>query len=357
MQDCEVLKGKPLRKRKNRIESIRLGVQVISLVTVLWIGFRFYLWAHAMEQGRLEGFRPPGVEGFLPISALISLRHLFLTGEASRVHPAGLVLLVLILANGLLLKRSFCSWICPVGTISESLSSIGHKLTRRRLRLPTAIDYPLRGLKYLLLAFFLYAVFVKMSPPEITRFLNSPYNKVADIKMLEFFVHPSSFTVNVLLGLVVLSTVIPYFWCRYLCPYGAFLAGLSLLSPVKIRRDPQSCIDCGLCTKACPAHLKVDKLTRVDSDECFGCNSCVAACPVPIALSMGLPGRRRRTFSPTVYALLVAGLFFGGIGLAKLAGYWRNQITSEEYLRRTSEINGPQYTHIRGRVPEYGPQD
>lgn len=353
----EVLKGPALRRRRSRIENLRLCVQVLSLVTILWIGIQFYLWVEAMQHGRMEGTRPPGVEGFLPISALISLRYLFLNGEASRIHPAGLVLLVLILANGLLLKRSFCSWICPVGTISESLATAGRALTRRRLRLPRVLDVPLRGIKYLLLAFFLYAVFVQMAPGEVSRFLNSPYNKVADIKMLQFFAHPSPLTVKVLLVLTATSILVPYFWCRYLCPYGAFLAFLSLFSPVKIRRDPISCIDCGLCAKACPSHLKVDKLVRVDSDECTGCVSCVASCPVPIALGLGLPGKKRRTLSPALYAALLFGLFFGGIGVARLAGYWRTEITAAEYQRRIAEIDNPRYSHARGQVPAYGPQD
>lgn len=352
-----VLKGPALRSRRTRMEMVRLAVQVLSLLTILWVGFQFYVWVEAMEQGRIEGTRPPGVEGFLPISALISLRYLFLTGEASRIHPAGLVLLLLIVANGLLLKRSFCSWICPAGTISESLSTVSRALTKRRLRLPRALDFPLRSIKYLLLAFFLYAIFIQMAPHEVGRFLNSPYNKVADIKMLQFFVHPSPLTVKVLLGLLAASLLVPYFWCRYLCPYGALLAGLSLLSPVKIRRDPISCIDCGLCAKACPSHLKVDRLVSVNSDECTGCVSCVASCPVPIALGMGLPGKRRRTLSPAFYAALVFTLFFGGIGAAKLAGYWRSEITPEEYKHRISEINGPKYHHARGQVPDYDPGD
>ena len=48
---------------------------------------------YGLEAGRVVGERPPGVEGFLPIAALLSLRHLFTTGEVHPVHPAGLVIL------------------------------------------------------------------------------------------------------------------------------------------------------------------------------------------------------------------------------------------------------------------------
>jgi len=50
--------------------------------------------------------RPPGVEGFLPISALISLKYWTLTGVINNVHPSGLFVLIALVAVGLLLKKA-----------------------------------------------------------------------------------------------------------------------------------------------------------------------------------------------------------------------------------------------------------
>jgi polyferredoxin len=351
-----ILRGPAYRQRRDRIERLRLAVQLFSLAVIVWIGVEFVLWIHTLQHGHLQGGRPPGVEGFLPISALISLRYLFQTGAWAKVHPAGLAILLLAVANGLLLKKSFCSWICPIGLISESIGSVGQKFFRRRLRLPRWADLPLRGIKYLLLAFFLVVVFVQMSPLEVERFLNSPYNKMADLKMLDFFIHVSPLALKVLVGLLISSFLIPYFWCRYLCPYGALLGGLSLLSPLKIRRDPVSCIDCGLCAKACPTLIRVDVAGSVRSDECFGCLSCVGACPVPAALQLR-PPRSRRRVRPLIFALLVVGLFYGGIQAARLCHLWENGITPAEYQRRMGEIDSPKYSHARGQVPDYAPGD
>jgi polyferredoxin len=175
--------------------------------------------------------------------------------------------------------------------------------------------------------------------------------------MLLFFTEISSFSLKVLIGLVALSLVIPYFWCRYLCPYGALLGVLSLASPLKVTRHAKACIDCNLCNQACPSLLPVDRLERVSSDECVGCLSCVAACPAPEALQLETPRFWRRAVRPTVFAALVVVLFFGGIQAAKLAGYWQTDITDAEYRKRAAEINSPKYHHAQGEVPPYTPED
>ncbi len=351
MPSTEVLKGPALRARRRRIEWSRHLVQAGFLLAVLWIGWEFVRWVHGLEAGRVVGERPPGVEAFLPIAALLSLRHLATTGEIHPVHPAGLAILVLVLGIGLLAKKAFCSWVCPIGTLSEMLAGLSQRLFRRKLRLPRPLDLPLRSLKYLLLAFFVHAVFFQMGPAAVADFLDSPYNRVADVKMLYFFERLSPFALGVLVGLAVLSVVVPYFWCRYLCPYGALLGALSLLSPLKVTRHAPSCIDCSLCTKACPSHLPVARLARVSSDECFGCLSCVAACPVTRALRVETPAPWRRAVRPAAFAALVVGLFVVGTVLARATGHWKNAITNEEYANRVRTIDSPAYGHAQGRVP------
>jgi polyferredoxin len=122
----------------------------------------------------------------------------------------------------------------------------------RRLFLPRWLDIGLRGLKYLLLGFFVWAV-TSMAADELAAFMNSPYGVIADVKMLNFFRHIGE-TGAIILGVLVLaSLLIQNFWCRYLCPYGALLGIAALFSPARIRRNPETCIDCAKCAKACPS--------------------------------------------------------------------------------------------------------
>lgn len=345
------LPGAELRQRQRRIVWARRLVQGGFLLAVLWIGISFARWVHGLEQGVLVGSRPPGVEGFLPIAALLSLRHLAETGLVHPVHPAGLVILLLVIGVSFIARKAFCSWACPVGAICEAVDSASVRLFRRRLSLPRWLDLPLRSLKYLLLAFFLWVVLFQMDGRAVADFLDSPYNRVADVKMLYFFQRLSTTGAVVLGGLGLLSLLVPYFWCRYLCPYGGLLGAVSLFSPLGVTRHAASCIDCGLCTRACPSRLPVARLARVRSSECVGCLSCVAACPVPRALRVETPAPWPYVVRPAFFAALVIGILGGGILLARAVGPWHNAITDAEYAERIRAIDGPAYAHERGRVP------
>ena len=72
---------------------LRLLVQWSLLALCLLLGVRFGLFVRHFESfGQTPAYaRPPGVEGFLPISALISLKYFLLTGIINRIHPSGLV--------------------------------------------------------------------------------------------------------------------------------------------------------------------------------------------------------------------------------------------------------------------------
>jgi polyferredoxin len=324
-----------IKERKSATE-IRAYVQLFFFLVTLWVGTDFYLFVSGLGKGIVLQ-RPPGVEGFLPISALISCRYFILTGIVNHIHPSGLFILIAVLLVSTSMKKGFCGWICPVGYISESLYQLGAKMFGRNLRLPRWADIPLRSTKYLILGFFMTAVST-MSVVELGSFIHSDYNKVADIKMYMFFAHITTFALAVIGGLLLLSLLYKNFWCRYACPYGALLGITSLISPLKIRRLEQTCIDCGKCADACPSHLPVDKLTVVNSAECIACYSCIEACPIRDTLKFSLT-TGSRGLSQKQYAFVLLGIFLGIIGVAMLLGFWQNSITGAEYIHLFKDID------------------
>lgn len=345
----------PVRKRlvrrtaPDRSQYYRRAFQLAFLVLNLWLGTTFYLWVHRLEAGTGEGStsRPPGVEGWLPIAGLMNFKYLIATGHIPTIHPAALFLFITFVAIAFLFRKAFCSWLCPVGTLSEYLWHCGRILLRRNFHLPKWLDLPLRSLKYLLLGFFVWAV-GNMSADAIEQFMRSPYGLVADVRMLNFFRYLGETAAIVLALLVVASALIQNFWCRYLCPYGALLGLASLLSPLRIRRAEAACIDCAKCAKACPSALPVDRLITIKSAECTGCMECVAACPAEGALQMAVPqwthAPERGRVPPWAMALGVALLFFGIVGLARSAGGWDGHVPGYVYRQlvpRASDVSHP----------------
>lgn len=341
------MKKKIIRNTDKPVQKYRFIVQSSFAALCVWIGIDFYRFVHFLEtNGAVQFFnRPPGVDGFLPISSMMSLYLFLSTGEIHSADPAGIFIFIAILIMSFVFGKSFCSWLCPVGFISELIGDFGEKIFKRKLTLPRWIDIPLRSLKYLLLGFFLYSIFFLMDISTVKAFLDSPYNQVADLKMYYFFADISRFTLIVLGSLFILSVFIRNFWCRFLCPYGALLGIISFFSPNKIKRNPVSCIDCGLCAKACPSAIKVDKVITVYSDECNSCLSCVDACPVADTLEMK-PLFIKKKVSKKYVVFGVVIIFLSITGIAMLTGHWQNNITKEEYLIHYKLMNS--YGHPMG---------
>jgi len=177
-----------------------------------------------------------------------------------------------------------------------------------------------------------------MTAAALNDFMLAPFGIIADVKMLNFFRDLGFIGVAVLGSLVIFSVLIRNFWCRFLCPYGALMGLVSALSPVRVRRDAQACIDCGKCNKAC--------LLQIQSLECTSCMECVAVCPAENALQLalsrrgsapaaGTPGTRwrGRTVQPRTVVAVLALLFFGLIGAAYATGHWQTDIPRDVYMQ------------------------
>lgn len=295
---------------------------------------------HLAAHGRRDR-RRTGVEAFLPISGLMGLLDWGYQGSLNVIHPAATVLVLVAIAIALLVRKAFCSWICPVGFLSELLARLGRVAFGRNYRPWKWLDIPLRSLKYVLMGFFVLSI-IGMGRAALTEFLTSPYNKVADVKMGLFFTQMNAVGLGVMATLVIGSVFIHGLWCRYLCPYGALLGLFSWASPTRVRRKADACVSCGMCDKACMARLPVSSRASISSVDCTGCLNCVAVCPVKDALAVHVG---RRTVTPLAYAAAVVGLFLAGYVGARATGTWDNAITDREYMERIQNIESGEYGH------------
>lgn len=173
-----------------------------------------------------------------------------------------LLLLVFTLVTTLLWGRVFCSSLCPFGALQDLITA----LVPRRWKMSPAARLHDRAiyLKYGILAALLLMAVVYAELSLFQYF--EPFGTL-------FFFSGSLLLWSILLGMLAACVIIPRFYCRYLCPLGAALGIVSLLSPLRIKRVPQ-CQVCRMCEQACPTGaIRAD---QIDFKECVRCDICEA---------------------------------------------------------------------------------
>lgn len=291
---------------------VRMIVQIGFLLFLTWVGFR-----HSMLGGGPGG--APAVDALCPFGGMESL-YMFLTsgGWLRRVAPSALILLIGVILMTIVSGRTFCGWICPLGTLGELSAKIGNRLGIRKSELPPAIDSRLRYLKYVIFLVIIYftwkmgtLVWRDYDPWVAYMHLSSGFSEMAE--------KPWAFII--LFGAVILASFkIERFWCRYLCPLGALLAPLQKISFIKVHRNNSHCINCHLCSSNCPVRLDPESSETVKSAECIACGRCVESCPKGNALFFGIGKRTLKTLSVGLVGLFI---FFGTYGYAKFSKIWQ----------------------------------
>ncbi len=295
---------------KNKISTyLRL---VVLFLLLAWVTYGSYL--HQI----LGGAKAASIHALCPFGALESLYALIFLGTfIQKVYVGTFVLLAITVILAIVFRRSFCGLLCPFGALQELFAKIGQKILGKRMEVPKAIDVPLRYLKYLILPLTLllawYFSTLWISPVD-------PYSAYAHLTNVGGAIaeEPLAIVGFILLGLTIIgSFVYDRFFCKYLCPAGAFYAIIGKISPTFVERNNHLCIHCKACTKVCPMNIDVEKGFKIKNSECINCNECVNVCPKKGALEVKVAGK---TMSTLVILLLVVGLFFGTIFLAQYTG-------------------------------------
>ncbi|KNZ69551.1 4Fe-4S ferredoxin [Thermincola ferriacetica] len=320
--------------------TFRAVCQFFIIGVMIYAGWNFYgFYEYLRGNGEiLAPYRPPVVEAFLPFAAVVASKVMFVTGEIDSVHPAGLVIFIAILLTAWIFRRGFCSWICPIGTLSEYLGKLGQKVMGRNLMMPKWLDILLLVLKYVtLLVILKLLLFLPTTEAEI--FMQTPFYKISDIKMLEFYLNIGLVGILVIIILMSLSFLFKTFWCRYLCPYGALLGIIGIFSPVVLKKNNNSCIKCNKCNQVCPNKVNIkEKNQIVISTECIGCTSCVSTCPQPDTLKFTAFGQLQ--VSPLVYSVGVLAVFFGVIVIGMLTGHWESSLDISDFKSLYQQMLG-----------------
>ncbi|MDM7917457.1 MAG: 4Fe-4S binding protein [Candidatus Eisenbacteria bacterium] len=282
------------------LRRVRIAVQLASLALFL------YLLARTVGIG--EDQLGPPVRIFLEIDPLIGITTWLRTGALHGLLPLSLATLAL----AFLLGRSFCGWICPLGTLSQASG----RLRRPRATEKTADRYrPSQRWKvWILLAVLAssaagFLVTGILDPitilvrslalglgPAMESTIRAGANGLAATPAggvtdrVYFYIrdhamapHPPRFEQGMLLtGILILLLGLAWirkrFWCRTLCPLGALLGICAHAGTLRLRQDDVTCTSCALCTFHCQGAADPHKPGGWRASECFVCGNCTAAC-------------------------------------------------------------------------------
>jgi MauM/NapG family ferredoxin protein len=249
---------------------------------------------------RLPDWLPADI--YLRIDPLLGINAVI----ASREVIVRVLWSLLLVGATLAVGRFFCAYVCPLGASIDGLDAL---LFRKKKRPGLKTDSALRRWKYFLLIVTIAAALTGVSLVyflDPIAFLTRLYTFVLHplaIAVLNLFLdllrplsrgfgwvglshlhytqpvyYMTAVTLAIFVAIIALGHWAPRFWCRYLCPLGAFL---SLLSPLGVfkRRVSEACNRCMACQKGCPMGAIDDDPVKTRGPECIQCRACAGICP------------------------------------------------------------------------------
>ena len=192
------------------------------------------------------------------------------------VINAGVLLVIFAFLFTLIFGRFFCGWACHFGAIQELCWYILKKLNIT----PKTIDSKLVTILPLIILLNFYVI------PNIYHAYNNQWSLSIAINQPEIWEFLPGFIIGSLTFLID-GFLIVYFlgkkgFCRFICPWGAFLKIPTSLALFKVRKTGD-CTLCHVCTSECPIGIdvsyEINKFDKVVSSNCTSCMNCTSGCP------------------------------------------------------------------------------
>jgi len=316
----------------NKTKLLFQTVIILLIIVLLIIGFA-------------DKTKKADFEAYCPFGGLVSLGSKFQLGSMScSMNETQVFMGIFLLIGVILFSKLFCGYVCPIGTITEWLNKLFTRF-KFSIVLKGKTDRILRLGKYVLLGFATYftattsELWCKKIDPYYATMTGFGSDTVLIIGILTIFT------------VVVLSVLIRFFWCKYVCPLGAlsnifsnilitapilviyfglYLFGIKLhilwlilalclsgalteilrykffsVSPFRIRIDKNTCTACGNCDDNCPQGIPVSSYAKVTHPDCTLCLDCTKECSGNGSIQLN---KRNYTWVPPVALIVLFGL-------------------------------------------------
>lgn len=270
---------------KSSAHRIRLFVQIFFFILIALITLSKVL----SESGyTIPLLSTASLHALCPFGGVVSIYQYATTGTIiKKVHESSLILMYIVILLTLLFGGVFCGWVCPLGSLQEWLGKIGRKIFKNKYNafIPSGIDKYLRYLRYGVLAWVIYATAVT---GKIIFEEYDPY-----YALFNFWSSEITISALTILGITIIASIfVERPWCKYACPYGAFIGLGNLIRIFKIRRNGSTCISCKSCDRNCPMNINVSDNSAVRNHQCITCLKCTSeqSCPVDNTVDLSLKG-------------------------------------------------------------------
>ena len=218
------------------------------------------------------------------------------------VLAVNVVVVVFFLLVTLLVGRTYCSVICPMGVMQDVFGHIGGKVKKNRFHYT-------KGLPWLRVAMLVVFVLLMVLGLNSIAVLIAPYSAYGRIASNLFqpvymwinnlcayfaeragsyaFYHVDVWVKSgVVLAVAAVTLVVIGFmsfrwgrlWCNTICPVGTVLGFVSKFSLFRPVIDTTKCNGCGKCAKNCKSMCINPKEHTIDMSRCVSCMDCIENC-------------------------------------------------------------------------------
>ena len=270
----------------SKIRDIQLNFMTVRWIVMI-LSFVFFVYGSSIFGGwisrnvEIPTFACATYWGTALESSCYAFSHFdYLFGEHSTIEIV--IFFISFFAFTIIFGRTLCGFVCPFGLIQDFIYEIRQLFRARGISFNERIYSILRLIKWQMLLFFLGAWtlgvnFCNFCPAIIT----TP--AFAGMKL--------SLYVSGFLAVVVL--VLGFFkrriWCN-VCPLGYMIGLFNKISLFKLKKNCQSCTECGACYEACPMGIKSIYTERnkidITTSDCIMCGECIKKCPENDALAI-----------------------------------------------------------------------
>jgi len=321
--------------------------------------FALFLWfcIVATVGERFWQIRNWPINWFLQLDPLVALSTILSTGKFYWSLHCALGTVVLTIIFG----RYFCSWLCPFGSIHHFVGYLGNRNKKVADRIRLNRYRKAQCIKYLVLVFLLgMAAFPSLAStlqtglldpiPLVTRSVNLVLLPILDrgtslTSVDARFYELGWLTLAVFGAAVLLNLVIPRFYCRFICPLGAFLGVISRFAIWRIGKTKSECINCKLCEKSCEGGCEPSSSIKIA--ECVLCFNCRDDCKHDLIAYQSFPslaGEVPADISRRGFVLSLASGVFAAPAIrlsARVSSNWYSQVirppgalAEPEFLKR-----------------------